>query len=316
MHPVWAQHGMVASQEALATRIGVDMLQRGGNAVDAAVAVGFALAVTLPRAGNLGGGGFMVIHDAETGRDVAIDYRELAPKAAFRDQYLDAAGNPDPNLSRYHGLAVGVPGTVAGLALALETLRHAAAEGRDRPGHRARPRRHHRDARSRRLAARPPRSASPSGRARPRSSSSPTAATTSRATGCSRPISRHRCSSSPSRGRQAFYQGPLAQKIAAEVQAAGGNMSVDDLHAYRAIEREPVRGSYRGYDIVSMPPPSSGGVHVIQILNILEGFPIGWLGPQQCRDHPPDGRGDEARLSPTAASIWATPIRGGSGARA
>ena len=118
LHPVWARHGMVASQEALATRIGVAMLERGGNAVDAAVAVGFALAVTLPRAGNLGGGGFMLIHDAKSGRQTAIDYRELAPKAAQRDQYLDAAGNPDPERSRYHGLAVGVPGTVAGLALA------------------------------------------------------------------------------------------------------------------------------------------------------------------------------------------------------
>ena len=120
VHPVWARSGMVASQEAVATRIGVDILERGGNAVDAAVAVGFALAVTLPQAGNLGGGGFMIVHDAESGEEVAIDYREKAPGQASRDMFLDAAGNADSKKSQYSGLAIGVPGTVAGLALALE----------------------------------------------------------------------------------------------------------------------------------------------------------------------------------------------------
>ena len=119
-HPVWAKNGMVASQEALASAVGRDILQQGGNAVDAAVAVGFALAVTLPRAGNIGGGGFMLIHDAQKHETVAIDYREKAPKAAFRDMYLDAEGNADEERSRYHGLAVGVPGTVDGLLLALK----------------------------------------------------------------------------------------------------------------------------------------------------------------------------------------------------
>ena len=118
-HPVWAKNGMVASQEALASAIGRDILQQGGNAVDAAVAVGFALAVTLPRAGNIGGGGFMLIHDAKKNETIAIDYREKAPKAAFRDMYLDENGNADEERSRYHGLAVGVPGTVDGLLLAL-----------------------------------------------------------------------------------------------------------------------------------------------------------------------------------------------------
>src|SRR5688572_30769528 len=120
VHPVWARSGMVASQEAVATQIGVDVLKRGGNAVDAAVAVGFALAVTLPQAGNLGGGGFMIVHDAESGETVAIDYREKAPGSASRDMFLDAAGNADAEKSQYSGLAVGVPGTVAGLTLALE----------------------------------------------------------------------------------------------------------------------------------------------------------------------------------------------------
>ncbi len=116
---VVAEHGMVVAQEALAARIGADILQRGGNAVDAAVAVGFALAVTYPRAGNIGGGGFMVIHRA-SGEDTTIDYRETAPQAINEKSFLDAQGNADPQKSRDSALAIGVPGTVAGLALAEE----------------------------------------------------------------------------------------------------------------------------------------------------------------------------------------------------
>src|SRR5438067_594676 len=116
--PVMARHGMVASQEARASRIGVAVLERGGNAVDAAVAVGFALAVTHPQAGNIGGGGFMVIHLSARNEQVALDYREIAPKATTRDVFLDEKGDADVRKSRDSGLAVGVPGTVAGLALA------------------------------------------------------------------------------------------------------------------------------------------------------------------------------------------------------
>ncbi|MCB1412581.1 MAG: gamma-glutamyltransferase, partial [Xanthobacteraceae bacterium] len=117
--PVVAPHGMVVAQEKLAARIGRDVLARGGNAVDAAVATGFAMAVTYPRAGNLGGGGFMVIHLADGNKDVAIDYRETAPQAATRDMFLGADGKPDPARSRNSALGIGVPGTVAGLTLAL-----------------------------------------------------------------------------------------------------------------------------------------------------------------------------------------------------
>ena len=124
IQPVTAPHGMVVTQEERATRVGVDVLRRGGNAVDAAVAVGFALAVTLPKAGNLGGGGFMVVHlaghDGAAARDVAIDFREAAPRDTPPDVFLDAHGEADPAKSRDSGLGVGVPGTVAGLALALE----------------------------------------------------------------------------------------------------------------------------------------------------------------------------------------------------
>src|SRR5580765_1117721 len=120
VHAVSAEHGMVVAQEKLATQIGADILRTGGNAVDAAVATGFALAVTYPRAGNIGGGGFMVIHSAERNEDAAIDYREAAPAATTRDIFLGADGKPDADKSRNSALGIGVPGTVAGLAMALE----------------------------------------------------------------------------------------------------------------------------------------------------------------------------------------------------
>jgi len=118
--PIYAKHGMVSSQEALASQIGVEILKQGGNAVDAAVAVAYALAVTLPRAGNIGGGGFMLVHLAEQNKTIAIDYRETAPAKAHKDIFLDEQGNAVDKLSREHGLAVGVPGTVMGMELALK----------------------------------------------------------------------------------------------------------------------------------------------------------------------------------------------------
>ncbi len=266
--------GMVVTQEARAARIGVDILQQGGNAVDAAVAVGFALAVSYPRAGNIGGGGFMVIHLAN-GEDTAIDYRETAPAAINAKSFLDAQGNADPQKSRTSALAIGVPGTVAGLALAeqkygsghftlADLLVPAIAMARDgitldddmtdeqtnilaRLAHWP-------------AAARIFLKADGSGlSAGDRLVQSDLANTLES-------IARD--------GPGAFYQGPIAWKIAAAVQGAGGVMTIDDLKDYRAIERIPVRGSYRGYDIVSMPPPSSGGVELIEMLNILEGYDL------------------------------------------
>ena len=275
-HPVWAEHGMVVSEEAVATRVGVDILRNGGNAVDAAVGVGFALAVTLPRAGNIGGGGFMVIHLAN-GEDVAIDYRELATKAAFRDMYLDAAGNPDPNLSRYHGLAVGVPGTVAGLAMALErygTMKLAdvvaPALALAESG----------------ITVTPDLADSLRGTAKrlgqwPSTAKiflKPDGGTFAPGETLKQPDLAGSLRLIAEQGPAGFYHGPVAEKIAAEVQKAGGNMTVEDLAGYEAKIRQPVRGTYRGYDVISMPPPSSGGIHIIQILNLLEPFPIGWLG--------------------------------------
>ncbi|MFZ3359987.1 MAG: gamma-glutamyltransferase [Xanthobacteraceae bacterium] len=265
---------MVVTQEARAARIGVDILQKGGNAVDAAVAVGFALAVSYPRAGNIGGGGFMVIHRAN-GEDSAIDYRETAPAAIGAKSFLDAQGNADPQKSRDSALAIGVPGTVAGLALAEEKygsghftladlIAPAIAMARDgvvltddlADGPLSIQTRLARWPSSAKIFLKPDGSALTAGDRMVQSDLAETLSAIARA------------------GPSAFYQGPIAQKLAAAVQAAGGVMTVDDLKDYRAIERAPVRGSYRGYDIVSMPPPSSGGVELIEMLNILEGYDL------------------------------------------
>ncbi len=273
--PVFAKHGMVASQEAQATRIGVEILKAGGNAVDAAVAVGFALAVTLPRAGNLGGGGFMLVHLAEGNRTVAIDYRETAPAATTRDVFLDASGNADPKKSRDGGLAVGVPGTVMGLSLAhrkygsgkltlaqliapaLKLAREGFAVDDDLAESLARGRaRIARWPASARIFYKPDGAAFDSGDRLVQSDLAQT------------------LESIAQQGPRAFYDGPLAAKIAASVQAAGGRMTAEDLAHYAAKERGVVHGTYRGYDVYAMPPPSSGGVHLVEILNILEGFDL------------------------------------------
>ncbi len=277
VHPVYGANGMVASQEAQATRIGLEILKRGGNAVDAGVAVGFALAVTLPRAGNLGGGGFMMIHHAESGETVALDYREKAPAAAHRDLYLDAAGEVDKQKARFSYHSVGVPGSVAGLALALKrfgTLRLAevlapairlAADGMvvspDLAGSLR--------AREKRLSAWPASKAiffKPNGGSY-QAGERLVQADLAWSLGLI-----------AEQGPEAFYEGPIGALIADDMAANGGLITGADLAAYRAVIRPPARGSYRGYAIASMPPPSSGGVHLIQILNILEGFPIGELG--------------------------------------
>jgi gamma-glutamyltranspeptidase/glutathione hydrolase len=269
-----AHDGMVVAQEARAARIGVDILQNGGNAVDAAVATGFALAVSYPRAGNLGGGGFMIIHRA-SGDDIAIDYRETAPQRIDAKSFLDAAGNADPTKSRDSALAIGVPGTVAGLALAeekygsghftlTELIAPALAMARDGivlTDDRAEALPNERDRLARwpstaKIFLKADGSALATGDRLVQSDLAATLETIARD------------------GPRAFYQGPIAAKLAAAVQTSGGVMTADDLKDYRAVERAPVRGSYRGYDIVSMPPPSSGGVELIEMLNILEGFDL------------------------------------------
>lgn len=277
--PVVAEHGMVATQESQATRIGVEILRRGGNAVDAAVAVGLALAVSLPEAGNLGGGGFMLVHLAKPSKNIAIDYRETAPADTPQDVFLDQSGHAVPAKSRDTGLGVGVPATVAGLAYALKHYGSGKFTLADlsRPAiilarngfiidddlaaslaHAAR------------RLARWPSSAkiflhedgTPLHRGE-RLAQKDLAAT---------------LESLADNGAQSFYTGATADRIIAAVQAAGGHMARKDMRDYRARERAPVEGTYRGYDIVAMPPPSSGGVALIELLNILEGYSLGKFG--------------------------------------
>lgn len=277
--PVIAAHGMVASQDRLATRIGVDILRRGGNAVDAAVAVAFALAVTLPEAGNLGGGGFMLLHLARPARNVAIDYRERAPADTPRNVFLDKNGNAVPRKSRDTGLAVGVPGTVAGLAYALQHY----GSGKFKLTDLAAPA----IALARQGIIVDQDLAASLAHAAPRLARWPSTAK----------IFLHK-DGTPLRqgelllqkdlaasleaiaaeGPSGFYKGPIAGKIAAAVNAAGGHMSTADMGSYKPLERKPILGTYRGYEIVTMPPPSSGGVALIELLNILEGFRLEKLG--------------------------------------
>ncbi|VEE60401.1 Gamma-glutamyltranspeptidase precursor [Shewanella putrefaciens] len=275
--PVWAKHGMVASQEALASRTGIEILKQGGNAVDAAVAVAFSLAVTLPRAGNIGGGGFMLVHLAKENKTIAIDYREMAPSKAKKDIFLDENGDAVTKLSREHGLAVGVPGTVMGMSLALEkygTMTMAqvtapaikmAQEG---------------------ISVTPDLAVSLAGLKRRMSQWPSTAAIFYKADGSDyqvddilkQPELAHSLQLIAEKGTKGFYEGETAEKLVKAVQDAGGIMTLADLQHYKAVEREPVRGQYRGYDVVSMPPPSSGGVHIIEMLNVLQQFPIDQFG--------------------------------------
>jgi gamma-glutamyltranspeptidase/glutathione hydrolase len=272
-HPVFGEFGMVVAQEKLAAQIGADILRQGGNAVDAAVATGFAMAVTYPRAGNIGGGGFMVIHSADRKEDIAIDYRETAPAATTRDIFLGGDGKPDIAKSRDSALAIGVPGTVAGLALALEkygsgtlTLADVMKPAIDLAlgGTRVTddsadtlPDWHKRLAKwpsSAKIFSRADGASLREGDALVQSDLAATLAAIS------------------AQGPDGFYQGPVAEKLVKAIGEAGGIMTTDDLKSYQPVIRTPVRGSYRGYDIVSMPQPSSGGVVLLETLNILEGF--------------------------------------------
>lgn len=277
VHPVWAERGMVATQEATATRVGVEILEQGGNAVDAAVAVGFALAVTLPRAGNLGGGGFMLVHLAESGETLALDYRETAPAAAHRDMYLDADGEPDPQLSRFSHKAAGVPGTVAGLALALERYGTMSLEEAIAPAIRLAAEGitvsadlHDSLAGLRERLQRWPQTAAVFYK--------DDGALYSPGETLVQPDLARTLRRIAEDGPQAFYRGEIAELIVAEMERGGGLITRADLATYEPVVREPVRGTYRGYEIASMPPPSSGGIHLVQILNILEADPIGELG--------------------------------------
>lgn len=275
--PVEAKNGMVVTSHTLATKEALKVLKDGGNAVDAAVTAAFALAVTQPRSGNIGGGGFMLISSEKANEVVAIDYREKAPSAATRDMYLDKNGNVDKNLSRYSHLSSGVPGTVAGLALALDkygtiSLQKALAPAiklaekgfvvtpRFSKGIKSREKHLKKWTSSRKIFFKPNGKYYEPG---DRFVQKDLANTLKR-------ISKQ--------GIAGFYKGKTAELIVAEMKKHGGLITKQDLADYKPAIRKPVLGTYRGHDIYSMTTPSSGGIHIIQILNILEGFPIGSLG--------------------------------------
>lgn len=275
-HPVVARNGMVASEQQLASEVGLQVLQQGGNAVDAAVAMGFALAVVLPNAGNLGGGGFMLLHDAARQKSHALDFRETAPASAHRDLYLDEMGEVMDGDSIYSHRAIGVPGTVAGLEHALKQWGSMTLKQVIQPsiklaerGFTVSP------TLARMLAVQHSQLGQwPATRAIFFKNGQPLQAgdlLVQKDLGKSlRLIARQ--------GSAAFYQGKIAQQIVAEMQKHGGLISLQDMAGYKAIEREPVTGSYRDYQVVSMPPPSSGGIHLLQMLNILETFPLADYG--------------------------------------
>lgn len=270
--PQMATNGMVASQESRATKVGVRVLQEGGNAVDAAVAVGFALAVTLPRAGNLGGGGFMMIYDSKARKVEALDYREKAPKAAYRDMFLDRNLEVDNQKARYSVLSAGVPGTVAGLLeahrkygrLPLDKLIQPAIE----------------------LAKSLPMSfamAQSLNRKKTYLSRSDDSvknyykpdgtAWTIRDT-LKQPLLAESLAIILRTQGKSFYKGEMAKKIANFVRSQNGLMTLDDLSSYKPVWRKPLLAKFGEAEIYSMPPPSSGGVHLVQLLNIIQNFPI------------------------------------------
>ena len=279
IQPIAARNGMVVAQEKIAAGIGRDVLTRGGNAVDAAVATGFAMAVTYPRAGNLGGGGFMMIHLAATKEDIAIDYRETAPAAATRDMFLGADGKPDAQKSRESALGIGVPGTVAGLSLALEKYGSGKFKFADllAPAIKL--------AREGFVLADDSADTLPDYRDRVAKWSA-SAKIFLRADGSSlqqddKLIQTDLASTLEavaSQGPQGFYRGSVAEKLAKGIQDAGGIITTEDLRNYQPTIRAPVRGTYRGYDIISMPQPSSGGTVLLETLNILEGYNLRAMG--------------------------------------
>ena len=272
LRPVHAKHAIVVSVHQEASRAGSDVMRDGGNAVDAAVATGFALAVVHPAAGNIGGGGFMLLRMAN-GEVHFLDYREKAPKAASRDMYLDAKGNVIPNASLVGYKSAGVPGSVAGLVyaeqhwgkLGLKKVMQPAIDLAEKGVHLT-----YEEARAmgaqdlaqfpdtRRIFQRDGKLYEPGevflqpelGRTLERIAAKP----------------------------DDFYKGELAKEIADEVQRGGGLITAQDLAEYDVKERRPVRGNYRGYEIISAPPPSSGGITMLETLNILEGYDLSKSG--------------------------------------
>ncbi|KAE9525318.1 gamma-glutamyltransferase [Testudinibacter aquarius] len=280
-HPIYAKNGMVATEQALATQVGLDILKQGGNAVDAAVAVGFALAVVLPNAGNIGGGGFMVVYDARTKQSVALDFREMAPLKATRDMYLDQDGKVVDGKSLFTHFAVGVPGTVAGMEHALKKWGTMSLAQVIAP--------------SIELADKGFVVSETLGKTLETEKANLAKWQDSKKiffkndepfTVGDLLVQKDLAKSLQliaQQGGKAFYEGEITQKIVAEMEKHGGLITLEDMKNYRAVERKPIEGEYRGYKIVTMPPPSSGGIHLVQILNILERYPLQEFGQNSAK---------------------------------
>lgn len=275
--PVVQKHGMVSSQEALASKVGLEILKQGGNAVDAAVAVGFALAVTLPRAGNLGGGGFMLIYLKKQRKVVAINYREKAPAKASRDMFLNQKGDVDYSKVSGSYSASGVPGTVAGLISVqqkfgklklqqvIEPAIKLAEEGIPVSY----------DLHQSLVTAKPWLKKSPDAM---KIFYKKDGSAYQVGEILKQPELANSLKLIAEQGKKAFYEGKIAHKIADSMAKNGGLITLEDLKNYNIEEKQPLKGTYRGYTIYSMPPPSSGGVILIELLNILENFPLADYG--------------------------------------
>lgn len=270
--PVVGEKGMVVSQNAIASRVGAEIIRKGGNAVDAAVAMGFALAVTLPRAGNIGGDGFMLVHDDKSGQDIFFDFRSVAPKAVTLAMFLDNQGKEADAASRGY-IAPSVPGTVAGLFKAhqrfgklpwKQVVAPAIALAKDG------------------IALTPDEAFVFSWGKERLSTSKAARAAYYKADGSlyrageimKQPDLAWTLTQIAARGADGFYKGPVAEKFAADMKANGGLITLQDLADYRAVERKPLRGTYRGLEVVTAPPASAGGATLLNMLNILENFDL------------------------------------------
>lgn len=278
-HPTLAKNGMVVSQEYFASEAGLEILKNGGNAVDAAVATGFALAVTHPQAGNIGGGGFMMVYLKDQDKTVAIDYREMAPAAATRDMFLGADGEVDRRMAFFSHKSSGVPGSVKGLIEALEKYGTMSLEQVMAPAIKlaeqgfpmtwALEESLSRGRMQQRLKA----NAASAGYFYKADGTPYKKGEIFRQLDLAKTLK-----AIAANGAAGFYEGWVADKLVATMEAGGGLITHEDLKAYTVKYREPIEGSFRGVKVVTMPPPSSGGIHIVQMLNVLEGWDLKGLG--------------------------------------
>ena len=267
--PVTSKHGMVVSASTIAARVGVEIMKKGGNAVDAAVAVGFALAVTYPYAGNIGGGGFMVIN-LQNGKNTTIDFREKAPLAASRNMYLNKNGKYIPALSQEGTTSTGVPGSVAGLIYALEKYGTMDLEDIIQPAIDLAKNGWMLDYKTAKLI----KSTLPEFKKYPSSYKifSKNGKPYKEGDIFRQPDLAWTLEQIKEKGNNGFYKGKVAELLIKQIRLLGGYITQKDLDRYKVVERKPVLGTYRGYEIVSMPPPSSGGIALVELLNILENY--------------------------------------------